>query len=137
GGAGHPLEDREGGHRAAGLQSRHGRLGGAHPLRQLSLGQTRIPSGLGDLLPDSLSVHSREYSGDAMCYLPGGISSTRPTCSAYAQRSMGGGSTPSVVRTVQIWLRCSVPWCSACASRMPIVVWVSDPSSWRRTLAAS
>ena len=35
----------------------------------------------------------------------GGISTTRPSCSPKSHTSMAGGSTPSVVRPVQIWLR--------------------------------
>ena len=35
----------------------------------------------------------------------GGNSTTRPSSRPKSQTSMNGGSTPSVVRAVQIWLR--------------------------------
>ena len=44
----------------------------------------------------------------------GEVSTTRPVWRPNAQTSMSGGSTPSVVRAVQIWLRWSVPWWIAC-----------------------
>jgi hypothetical protein len=35
--------------------------------------------------------------------------------------SIHGASIPSVVNAVQIWLRCSVPWCSACENTICVV----------------
>ena len=44
---------------------------------------------------------------------------------------------PSDVSAVQIWLRWSVPWWSACASRTPSGAKLSDPSSRCRTTTRS
>ncbi len=66
-----------------------------------------------------------------------GTSDRRPSLSAKSHTSMAGGSMPSAVRAVHTWLRWSVPWCSAWASRIPSGAWLAVPSSRWRTRSAS
>ena len=49
----------------------------------------------------------------------------RPSRAAKSHTSIDGGSMPTFVSAVQIWLRWSVPWWSAWASRIPSGAWVS------------
>ena len=46
-------------------------------------------------------------------YFGGKTSLARPEANPYSQTLTGGGVKPWALNVVQIWLRWSLPWCSA------------------------